>query len=154
VVCSTWDLPCVCPPLLGLHTMDTGIRCAVGESCTALSSVLVVDTDLRSPLPAGSVGNVWVSVPSAHSTISRGPTVAPLQWLFDPATKTRSGPYRISGVLLLLLLSRSPRRQPVLDADWLMSFGDVVSALQERHVTAMQASRDILTTGVSLSSAV
>jgi hypothetical protein len=99
IVCSTWELPVVCPPMLGLHTMDTGIRCAAGECLSPLASVLVVDAQSRTVLPPGSVGNVWVAVPLSHASLTRGPKVGPLQWLFDPATKTRSGPYRVSGAL-------------------------------------------------------
>lgn len=102
VVCSTWDLPCVCPPLLGLHTMAAGVRCAAGTHDSTFSTVCIVDSRSRTVLPDGSIGNVWVAMAAEHLPSARGPGIAPLQWTFHPDTRTRQGPFRVSGAPPLL----------------------------------------------------
>jgi hypothetical protein len=89
----------VCPPLLGLHTMAAGVRCAVGDCESAVSTVCIVDSHTRSALSDGSIGNVWVAMAQEHVPVVRGPGVPPLQWTFDPNTRSRSGPFRVSGAL-------------------------------------------------------
>eukprot|EP00892_Ulva_mutabilis_P006300 jgi/Ulvmu1/4041/UM019_0018.1 len=98
VVCSTWELPVLCAPLLGLHTLETGLRCAVGDAASPLGSVVIVGGTSRSELPDGTIGNIWVYAGGAASPKTRGIASMPLQWLFDPATCVRSGPYRATGL--------------------------------------------------------
>ena len=87
----------MCPPLLGLHTMTAGVRCSVGDVESSVASVRIVDSHTRTPVPDGNVGNVWVGSPGDFGAVVRGPGVPAGQWIFDTATSSRRGPYRVSG---------------------------------------------------------
>lgn len=97
MVCSTWELPVLCAPLQGLHTLETGVRCAVGDAASPLGAVVVVGCTSRTELPDGTIGNIWVYAGGAASPKTRGIASLPLQWLFNPSTKVRSGPYHPTG---------------------------------------------------------
>lgn len=98
IVCSTWELPVLCAPLLGLHTLETGVRCAVGDAMSPLGAVVVVGGTSRTELPDGAIGSVWVHVGGCVSPKTRGIAAMPQQWLFDPSTNIRSGPYHATGI--------------------------------------------------------
>ena len=96
-VCSTWDLPVLCPPLLGLHTLETGVRCAAGDCVSPLGHVAVVASSSRCALPDGSIGNIWVASGGPAHPVTRGMHAVPLQWIFDPSRNERQGPYKVTG---------------------------------------------------------
>lgn len=96
-VCSTWDLPVLCPPLLGLHTLETGVRCAAGDCVSPLGHVAVVAAASRCALPDGAIGNIWVASGGAEHAVTRGIHAVPLQWVFDAARNERKGPYKVTG---------------------------------------------------------
>lgn len=96
VACATWECPILVPPLRGIHTPDAGVRAAVGDTASPLGAVAIVDAASRTPLADALVGDVWLSVSDA-SAISRGPTVSPLLWLWDPERRERRGPYKATG---------------------------------------------------------
>lgn len=96
-VCSTWDLPVLCPPLLGLHTLETGVRCAAGDCVSPLGHVAVVASSSRCALPDGTIGSIWVASGSSAHPVTRGMHAVPLQWIFDASSNERQGPYKVTG---------------------------------------------------------